>query len=505
MPVKAAERLEVQFDEMSIPIPIDELINWMNGGNTYRSELKPWLNLLDPESRAGLTKLLHAPLFKDRSMARQLLRSWVGRQLLDELSDFVRLDNLSRGEIVLKTLEFLLERQPQVTSIDLLKALPAKTVHFDLDALLAAANKWKKEIDRQQELASSLQNFRTSSIGSFKKNYFKKFHFDQKPEIQLLKVPHRKELLNLEIWKPKKNSPFRKSWIVFMPGLGGSQDHFRWIAHRLANKGWPIVVLDHPGSDAKALQGLIQGEKSVPGVEVFLDRLSDLNSVLDAKAKGELNLSGSKIVLMGHSLGALTALLASGAYPVKGLPARCEEALEDLSLTNLSQLLQCQLVNTSIPKQREISELEAIVAINSFGSLLWPRNGNTSIDVPVLFTGGTMDIITPPVSEQLEVSRALSDNSLSRVLLVEGASHFSPIRVQGQMLQKKGDDLFQLGDSLVGVQPLLVQDLLGGEIIRYIDQLESNQVPALSEHKKKGDLRFHLLDRFAVDRLINIQ
>ena len=149
---KSAERLEIQFEGMSLPISIEELADWSRSGGQYRSEIASWLNLLDSESRADLVKLLKAPLLKDRSMARQILRSWVGRQLLDEVSDLVRLDDDRTGKRVFSTLESLLNTQPQVTTLDLLEELPAASIHLDLDALLQLATRWRNELKTQQEL-----------------------------------------------------------------------------------------------------------------------------------------------------------------------------------------------------------------------------------------------------------------------------------------------------------------------------------------------------------------
>jgi predicted dienelactone hydrolase len=69
------------------------------------------------------------------------------------------------------------------------------------------------------------------------------------------------------------------------------------------------VVLDHPGSDSLALEALVKGRLPLPGAEVIPDRLKDLDSVLKAKKLGEIDISAKKVVLMGHSLGALTAIL----------------------------------------------------------------------------------------------------------------------------------------------------------------------------------------------------
>ena len=112
--LQAADRFEIHFDGMSIPISIKELIDWSNGEDETNSELASWLNLLGFKDRKGLTKFLNTPLVKDKSMARQILRSWSGRKLLDEVSDLILMDEDSSGESVLDTLENLLnEIMPQ--------------------------------------------------------------------------------------------------------------------------------------------------------------------------------------------------------------------------------------------------------------------------------------------------------------------------------------------------------------------------------------------------------
>ena len=516
-PVNSAERLEVQFEDMSIPIPINDLVDWVDGMSIPNSikelsewaldresdnDLSSWLNLLDLESRAELVKILKAPLIKNRSMARQILRSWVGRQLLDEFSDLVRLDDDKSGNKVFNTLEKLLESQPQVTTLDLLLALPGQKINLDLDAFLKVANRWRSELNRQKQLVVDLGNLPSSSQAAPRTQMALDPIQEPVFSSNTLMVEHRSEPLRLEIWQPSEGTSIRSSWIVFMPGWGGAPDHFRWLARRLSSYGWPIVVLEHPGSNAKAVQELLEGRRLAPGAEVLPNRLKDLYSVLRAKDQGELKISGDNLVLMGHSLGALTAFLAAGAIPEEGLDSRCEKALDALSLTNLSQLLQCQMVDVELPNKESISGLKTIIAINSFGGLLWPNIGGTNISMPIFLAGGTYDLITPALSEQLRLLLATMPNLLSRILLIEGASHFSPIRVQGQLEKAGGEDLFQLGEAFVGVQPLAVQSLLGDEILRYLEAFELNKPIDLIERQKKNDLQFYLLDRLTVEKLL---
>ena len=91
-----------------------------------------------------------------------------------------------------------------------------------------------------------------------------------------------------------------------MPGLGGDPNHFHWLARSLMQAGWPVLVLEHPGSDAAAVQGLLEGRQSFDGAAALRDRLADLAAVLEAQQRGDLNIPGTEVVLMGHSLGALT-------------------------------------------------------------------------------------------------------------------------------------------------------------------------------------------------------
>ena len=143
--------------------------------------------------------------------------------------------------------------------------------------------------------------------------------------------------------------------------------------------------------------------------------------------------------------------------------------------------------------------------MNSFGSFLWQKDLGNQTNIPLFLTGGTFDLVTPSVSEQLGLLLAVSSSPLSRVLLIEGASHFSPIRVEGQMDQSKGKDLFNLGESIVGYHPLSVQSLLAFEIINFLEKLEENKTVPLNTNLTKGELKFHILDSNVIEQLINIQ
>ncbi len=490
---------------MSIPISIKELIDWSNGEEEANSELASWLNLLGFKERKGLAKFLSTPLVRDKSMARQILRSWSGRKLLDEVSDLILMDEDSSGESVLDTLENLLNEKDEVTTFDLLNSLSVKAIHIDLDGWIEVANNWRSELNKQQKLISDLISINEKSVKKEESHLLPYEIKETEYELIPLIVSHRNEPLNLEVWNPSFREKTRKNWVLLMPGLGGDRNHFNWLARSLSHNGWPVVVLDHPGSDSIALEALLKGRLPLPGAEVIPDRIKDLDNVIQAKKLGKIDISAEKVVLMGHSLGALTSILASGVKIDDQLENRCQKVLDNLFLTNLSSLLQCQLIDITLSDWKGVENLSAIVGMNSFGSFLWQKNLDNQVNFPLFLTGGTFDLVTPSISEQLGLLLALSSSPLSRVLLIEGASHFSPIRVEGQMYQSKGKDLFNLGESIVGYHPLSVQSLLASEIIGFLEKLEENKSIPSNTNLNKGELKFHVLDKNIIEKLVKTQ
>jgi len=173
---------------------------------------------------------------------------------------------------------------------------------------------------------------------------------------------------------------------------------------------------------------------------------------------------------MGHSLGALIALLYEGNQPTDQLEDKCDSALKDFALTNLSKLLQCQLSEIPFPKKNNTNKASAIVGFNSFGSLVWPKENSAGIKTPTLLIGGTYDLITPLMNEQFRVFSALNNPS-NRFLIIEGASHFSPIRINKSF--EENNDLFKVSESFIGSDPIIVQDLSAKFIVEFLKNIKN--------------------------------
>ena len=244
-------------------------------------------------------------------------------------------------------------------------------------------------------------------------------------------APHRVKPFEIELWKSNKSND-DKELIIFMPGLGGEINNFKWIGKELTNRGWPIVFIDHRGTNLKAFTEVLEGRESLPGsADFFLYRIKDLAAVLKAHKNGEFGLANDSYILMGHSLGALIALLYEGNKPTDQLEERCGSALKDFAVTNLSKLLQCQLSEIPFSEKNNLNKASAIIGFNSFGSLVWPKERSSGIKIPTLLIGGTYDLITPLMNEQFIVFSALNNPS-NRFLIIEGESHFSPVRINNR-------------------------------------------------------------------------
>ena len=489
---KAAEKINIKFEEMSIPISIDELSR-LDKLNEDSTEIIDWFRNNGLEKIFELSKYLKFPIFKQDGFSKQILRSWIGKKVLSELSNTFIVPNDINGIQVYNTIEKLLEQEKEISTIDILKTIPVKEIQLDIDNLIRIISSWKKALEEQQNYTKKLKIL-DENVENISLIFNHNSDLDTKSYRKSLKVPHREETLSLKLWIPVINQ--KKDLIIFMPGLGGDIDNFNWLGSGLSKKGWPVIFIEHKGSDSVALNSSIKGNEALPGsADIYLYRIKDLDFVINAYKQGQLGLKeSSSYILMGHSLGALISMLYEGNPPNNEFLSRCENALDDFALTNLSKLLQCQLSEIPIPEFEKSKELKAIVGFNSFGSLIWSNKKNSGIDVPILFIGGTFDLITPLVSEQFKLFLANESNELNRFLIVEGASHFSPIRVENKNLsQIKNSDVFKIQENWIGINPYKFQNFTLKIIIQFLNELKKKEGLKPVQNQKIDNLNFHIL------------
>jgi len=504
-PLRAAGLLELRLDGLQLPIDLVDLEAWSRDPGRPQGDLGAWLDLLDPPQRLLLLRLLRAPLVRDRSLALQLLDSWAGQRLLSSLGTLLTSEQGNAAPALHRALRELLRRQEQVSTIELLRALPSQRLSLNVDGLLQLADGWRQQLQAQQQALQVLRQLPlpngapllplTDGLTLARGQTTGLNPRAAAPQTLELRVTHRPAPLHLQLWRPA-TAPTQGPWLLLTPGLGGSSSQLAWLAAALRERGWAVLLLEHPGSDELALRAWLEGRGPSPGAEAVLDRLLDLQAVVAAVERGRLPRLGSSVVLVGHSLGSLTSLLAAGLRPEPGLQRRCDRALAAIPVTNLSQLLQCQLPQLTLPPPSPLAQpLAAVVSLNGFGSLLWPRQGLAALPVPVLLLGGSLDLITPPLSEQLGLFQP-GLHPRSRLVLLEGGSHFSPVRIAA------GDRaLFQLGQELVGVEPARIQALILSLSSDFLQrELRGPLGPLPAQRRRLGGVSARVLDQQAAGR-----
>ena len=95
------------------------------------------------------------------------------------------------------------------------------------------------------------------------------------------------------------------------------------------------------------------------------------------------------------------------------------------------------------------------------------------------------------MNEQFRVFYAL-DNPSNRFLIIKGASHFSPIRINNSY--EENNDVFKIRKSFIGSDPILVQDLSAKFIVKFLRNIKDQDVPAVIKNQRDLGLDFHLLD-----------
>ena len=88
--------------------------------------------------------------------------------------------------------------------------------------------------------------------------------------------------------------------------------------------------------------------------------------------------------------------------------------------------------------------------------------------------------------------RQALNNPSNRFLIIEGASHFSPIRISKSF--KENNDVFKISESFIGSDPILVQDLSAKFIVKFLENIKYKDITGVIKNQKDLGLEFHLLD-----------
>ncbi len=110
---------------------------------------------------------------------------------------------------------------------------------------------------------------------------------------------------------------------VVSPGAGGSETGYSYLGEALAGLNYLAVVVGHPESGRRALREKMRGNSLREGLaalitepDAYRGRFMDMTA---ARQWAQGRCQGTDAVLVGHSMGAATALMEAGARNKLGL------------------------------------------------------------------------------------------------------------------------------------------------------------------------------------------
>ena len=240
-----------------------------------------------------------------------------------------------------------------------------------------------------------------------------------------LQVPHRPQPLEVMVIEPASGANGRL--VLVSHGLWDKPTSFEGWGTLLSSRGYTVVLPRHPGSDSSQQEAVLAGQAPPPGPEELALRPQDLSVVLDAVAAGRLGFArpvdAERVVVLGHSWGATTALQVAGVRPTdSSLRQRCANV--DDPDRNLSWTLQCSWLkgaqDAALPDPRVI----AVGAVSPPVSLLFPRGSGSALSGRVLLVSGSRDWVVPPDPEAIQPMR-WGKTLGNQLVLVQDGDHFN--------------------------------------------------------------------------------
>lgn len=238
--------------------------------------------------------------------------------------------------------------------------------------------------------------------------------------------------------------------VVLSHGFGGHQGNLAWLAGALAEAGHVIAALDHPGTTTRQMR---------PGEPMALaSRAADIGRVIDALvATRPALIDADRIAVIGHSLGAWTAMQLAGAR------FSLDRALADCELR--PELAACEVLAwaeadgpeaaATLAGDRRDARVAAVIALDIGMARGFTDASLAAVEIPVLvIAAGKPNPRIPAAGESGRLSADLPAATTRTVELAE-AGHFSfmplckPGAVELLAAEEPGDEIVCLdaGDA----------------------------------------------------------
>jgi predicted dienelactone hydrolase len=246
-------------------------------------------------------------------------------------------------------------------------------------------------------------------------------------------VPPEKPLFM--VGRVAMDAPFadtvRHPVVLLSHGFGGTARIMGWFGTALAEKGYVVVAVDHPGNNGIDPQ-------TAAGSVLWWDRADDLKLALETVlADPELgsHVNAARVGVAGFSIGGLTALVAGGARtdPAKMLDfcrthpddGTCKPQLEfPLTIAQNKAALADPALITERARASHDHTIPGVKAVFAMAPVVQPLTPASlrAIHIPTAIVVG-VDDVTVPAETQANVARKLIPGAT--LAMLPGVTHYS--------------------------------------------------------------------------------
>lgn len=467
---QGAERLLLRAGPLKLALSLDSLQTFAETGEIDR-ELQFYARIAGDRAMAQLRQALQRRFKVSHVVVSRLTYSPLGEESLEALGEVIQTEAGINGFYALRSAWILSAENPEgFTLIDLMRRYPARGIQFNVERIV-----------RVQQLLTALSGYTDTTVTAIAQQAereanaipttdFSRLPDPQKPgpfsftkrtlqlqrQTQTIEGAPTKRAFYVDLYLPEGQSKPAPITVV-SHGLGSSPGAFAYLGEHLASHGFAVAIPQHIGSGEQQFEALLTGlTSSNVTLTEFVERpldvkqtLNELEQLSQTALAGKLDLQ--RVGIMGHSFGGYTTLVNAGApLNLNRLFAQCPSAIR----LNLSVSLQClnqvlPFFDTSILSD---SRIKAAIAINPLTSLVFGPESMGAVKVPTMLIGGTKDILTPLVPEQVHPFLWLQTPD-KYLVNVDPCGHTAVDATDGDVNPITGS----LGEVLSGPEPVITR------------------------------------------------
>ena len=446
LPVKAAEKINFVYSSFKFSLSVESLETFAETGE-ITGDLKDYSSFFDEKSLAQIRTFLSQSYDFKQVNLYKIGRTSLAEDLLRQLGKVVSTHSQRNGFYAIRgAILTAAGKNDSWTIIDVLKEFPTSEIYVSLEGLLQLEDgilfyeNYKQALEKaiafqanQQAETENILNFEQLADLRNKGPY----SFEKKT-VTLTRDKYRQTeagfvseySFDVDFYIPNNiNQP--APVVLVSHGFGSVRQNFISVGEHLASYGFVVAIPEHIGSNLLYRQELLEGNLSsaLSPVE-YIDRPRDISFIIDQLedfvAKNPewakiLNLK--QIGVIGDSLGGTTVLSLAGAeLNISRLRQECQR---NNVIVNTALILQCQASNLP-PVEYDLkdSRIKAVIAAHPLSSAIFGPENMANIDIPILITAGSNDIVTPVVVEQIHPFMWL-ENEPKYLLFYEPGTHFS--------------------------------------------------------------------------------